>query len=282
MGCRLDNLQSWQNRCNAEFVDKRCSFVTFTYDRYHLKYNDNALYPTLSQDEIHKWNDNLRHYFKNTPFSHYHYYIVGEYGGIFNRPHYHSLFFGLDFKQFEHFFNEKWKNGLVKTLPILAGGVRYVVDYLSKTQLGEQAVKAYDNNFIERPFHFNSKGLGFDWFATHADEIADTSCIKCGSRLVPVPSYYVNMFRRLDFDNLSAIYKQKIINFRKKEELAKSNGFLDYQQYLDYTCKAKYLSLKNKYIEAGTPPILDKALEKSSSLLSSKALYDMALSALEV
>lgn len=284
-GCRLDNLQLWQNRCNAEYVKGRNAFITFTYDKYHLQYNDNAIQPTLVPEQIHKFNDNIRHLVKNMPlmpsgsYKDFHYFCSAEYGGIFQRPHAHFLYFGLDFKDFEKFFKKHWKNGLITSLPILSGGVRYVVDYLNKSPQGENAKKEFDDNNICRPFMFNSQGIGFDWFFAHREEVADTGCIVCGARQVPVPSYYVRLFRQLDESNLSGIVlHNKKVAFQQIEK-ACSNGFSSYQEYLDYTVKAKALEERKRFLKDGCPVPL--VLQHSEIVtMSNNQIYSLAESAL--
>lgn len=61
LGCRVDKTVLWSHRCNSEYVNGRSAFVTFTYDDYHLEYNDSALLPTLRQVQFHKYIDNIRH-----------------------------------------------------------------------------------------------------------------------------------------------------------------------------------------------------------------------------
>lgn len=243
--CRIDKLLLWQSRCNSEYVKYRSAFVTFTFDENHLIYNKNTLHPTLSKELVHKYFDNIRHQVKKLPIlpksctKNYHYFAASEYGDKFKRPHTHCLFFGLDFKDCENIFNISWKNGFTKTLPILNGGIRYVIDYLTKQITGDKAVELYDNNNIERPFKQNSQGIGLDTFLAHREEIADTSCIMFGSRKVPVPTYYVNLMRSFSIDNVSSVYKNRVSAFRDLNKRILSEGFSDYDSWLRYTAKAK-------------------------------------------
>lgn len=92
------------------------------------------------------------------------YLAVGEYGGdgqIFDRPHIHLLFFGLDFAVCKKIIAKSWQGkGIVKVLPILNGGIQYVLKYLDKQLFGDLAVKKYDQNGLQRPFQVHSLGLG--------------------------------------------------------------------------------------------------------------------------
>lgn len=249
LGCRIDSLLLWSNRCNSELVKSRSAFVTFTYDDNHLPYFDSSsLFPSLRRNDLHRYLDSLRHYVKDMKVLPYgckrdfHYFACGEYGDTFQRPHYHILFFGLDFADCKKIFNKSWKNGSIKILPILQGGVRYVVDYMSKNLNGDMAVKEYDERKRERPFVVSSRGLGFDYFYAHRDEISRTGKIRIGSRTVNVPSYYKNLFSSFgdDFDVKEELQLETV-----KKMIADSHklGFVSYDDYLKYECRA--LELRN-------------------------------------
>lgn len=269
LGCRVDRLQMWQARCNSEYIKHRSAFLTFTYDNNHLEYNDNAVFPTLRRDHLHRYIDNLRHKVKSLPAlpagstKDFSYFACGEYGDTFRRPHYHVLFFGLDFKDFEKFFISTWKNGNIKCLPILQGGIRYVVDYMTKQLTGSAAVKEYDNTFRERPFTSYSKGLGSDFFFAHKTEISETGAVKIGSRKVPVPVYYINLCSNFDFDSISNRDKKVLDNYRQTMIKARSQGFSTYDEYMNYCRRANELSLANRYRSKGVPvsPSYPKLLE---------------------
>lgn len=67
LSCRLDSQLLWTARCHSEEVKGRNAFVTFTYDDLHIKYNDNALLPTLCREDLHKYIDNIRHKINKMP-----------------------------------------------------------------------------------------------------------------------------------------------------------------------------------------------------------------------
>lgn len=167
----------------------------------------------------------------------------------------HILFFGLDFKDFEKLFNESWKNGLVKSLPVLNGGIRYVVDYMSKSLNGQMAKELYDDTLRERPFFSCSRGLGFDFFYSHRKEISSTGCVKLGSRIVPVPTYYKNLFTAYSEDTFYSREKKKIDNFNNMKKEGLKLGFKDYDSYIRYLRKANELNLRARFLNKGVPAI---------------------------
>lgn len=258
MGCRKDKLLLWQARCNSEYIKYRSAFISFTYDDNHLPFNGKySPFPTLKKDDFHRYIDNISHKIKKIPVfegctQDFKFFGCGEYGGLFARPHYHALFFGLDFHDYKKFFYKTWKNGYIKSLPILAGGVRYVCDYVSKQKTGDLAILEYDNNNIERPFMSVSQGIGSDFFLAHRDEIANTGCIKIGSRIVPVPSYYVNLlssYSLLELENRNLKMLQSFKDSLKKMRIA---GFTDYDKYMNYCRKANEMNLYQESIKNGS------------------------------
>lgn len=257
LACRVDSLILWQARCNTEYVKHRSAFVTFTYDDLHLPYNENSLLPTLKKEQLHKYLDNISHKVKKMPFlpqgctKNFSFFASGEYGDKFQRAHYHVLFFGLDFADMKSLFTSTWKNGAIKSLPITSGGIRYVVDYMTKHLTGEMAEKEYDELNRERPFKKCSRGLGSEFFFAHREEINDTGFIKVGSRLVQIPTYYKNLLTFIDDDGLAINEKVRLDSYKRIMAEGRSLGFDDYDQYIRYKRKSKELTLYRKFQDKG-------------------------------
>lgn len=258
LGCRLDKLAMWTARCNYEQIKGRNSFVTFTYDNFRLPYRDGAVFPTLEPLHLHKYIDNVRHKISSMPVLPYGsrkdfaYFCSGEYGDTFNRPHYHVLFFGLDFQHFKKFFESTWKNGMIQCLPIRPGGVRYVVDYFTKNMVsGELAEKMYDNKGLERPFKSCSRGLGRELFWLHRDEIRNSGELKIGSRIIPVPLYYKNLFSRFSDDEVALRFccNRKHYDDIKKESVRL--GYPDVDSYVAYIARSNELAYSKSLHDKG-------------------------------
>lgn len=257
LGCREDNLALWQARCNSEYVKYRSAFVTFTYDDLHLPYNENALLPTVRNEELHKYLDNIRHKVKKLSFmpekttKDFSFFACSDYGGMFARPHYHVLFFGLDFAEHKKLFVDSWKNGSIKSLPVLQGGVRYVCNYISEKATGEMAEIEYDQTNRERPKMFISRGLGSELFYAHAQEIIETGTIKLGSRTIPCPIYYKKLVDSFSSDSVTRKEEIKISNYKKVMRTARELGFDTYEKYIRYERKASELALATRYRAKG-------------------------------
>lgn len=258
LGCRIDSMLLWQARCTAEYVRYRSAFVTFTYDENHLYYKGNGLFPSLYREDIHKYIDSLRHRVKKIPVLPYgcikdfKYLAVGEYGDTFHRPHYHVLFFGLDFKDMQNIFCSSWSKGYVKVLPLMSGGVRYVLDYMFKSLKGDYANK-YDVQNIERPFFSVSPKFGYDFFFANKDSIIEHGFIKMGSRRVPVPTYYRNMFMSFNDSDVNILEYNMYKDFLKRSSEVKKQGFSDYVDYMNSQRKLNERLLASKFRSKGIP-----------------------------
>lgn len=263
LGCRLDKLALWSARCNYELYKNRSAFLTFTYDDYHLKYLDDiALYPTLVRDDLHRFLDNLRHKIKAMPVlpkgskRDFSYFAVGEYGGHFERPHYHVLFFGLDFADFKKIFYSTWKNGYIKSLPILTGGLRYVIDYFTKENVtGKLAESLYDDTCRQRPFNLVSRGLGSELFYAHRDEIRQGKDLHIGSRVVPVPPYYRNLYGNYSDSEVCSRLKINREHFQEIERESKRLHFSDTDSYLAYIRRSNELALESRFRRDNVPVV---------------------------
>uniref|UniRef100_A0AAU8AUY1 Replication initiator protein n=1 Tax=Dulem virus 233 TaxID=3145710 RepID=A0AAU8AUY1_9VIRU len=231
--CRIDIQKKIIDRLFCSYHSHDCSaFVTFTYDDEHLTIPDGCLNATLSKDDVHKYIDKVQHRI-DLPFE---YYICGEYGDSFGRPHYHALFFGLDYIIHKKFFEDSWKLGSVKVLPCNPNSFRYVTKYITKNTIAD------DNNYfdygIEKPFHKYSRGLGISVFKEHFEEISKKGYFIFHSRQIFVNRYYFNKLCHFTSDLLLMKEQQLIELDRQYSKDAKRFGY-DKDTY-------RLVSLENK------------------------------------
>lgn len=256
VGCRVDRAILWRNRAKSELVLKgRSAFVTFTYDVEHLHFSQVTPDMTLCRDDVHRFLDNLRHQVDKVPGSRrdFSYFLCGEYGGRFQRPHYHALFFGLDFYNCARLFDNLWPYGSVKSLPVQAGSIDYVTDYVSKRYDGRMAVDMYDSRGIERPFCSVSRGFGSSWIYSHRDEINRTGAIVIGSRYVQVPTYYRNVCKTYKLDDVMSREIAQLERYQDKCRRVKALGFDDVRHYDSVSRRAKHDILTHALIRDGEP-----------------------------
>lgn len=231
LNCRVDK-QNWLTDA-MEYEQKKydyiCSFVTFTYDDIYIQdlanitpddfyYYDNniCMYNqakerecvySLRKDDAVKFLKRLRskinylydtHNIKNIDLCRKDFKVAycGEYGDIFGRPHYHFIFFGLDWQFCKELFESCWKKGLIDCKPVQSGCFQYITKYITKQCHGEQAKQLYDDKFIERPFFSHSLGLGKGLILDQYDFILKHNLcyLTSNDSLRPIPIYYRNHF----------------------------------------------------------------------------------------
>lgn len=223
LNCRVDKRNQWSDRAKWEYKKRLTgSFVTVTYNDIWLALKSkrspktgNIVAP-LDYSDVRKFIQRIRAHLKyhkemtgvlaQKDFS---YIYVGEYGtngSAFDRPHFHILFFGLDFAMCKKLFADKWQFGFIDVLPILDGGINYVLKYMDKQLYGEQAVEHYDKNLLSRPKQVSSMSFGSSLYSENKKYIETHNySYKSGKVDRPLPPYYK---RKLFGNNVSIFNEQ--------------------------------------------------------------------------
>lgn len=124
MPCRINRRRLWTHRILLESYKHGDScFVTLTYDREHLP-EGGSLEPVDSQ----KWLKRLRQAFKGKKIR---YYLVGEYGDLRGRPHYHVALFGIG-AAFRDVIEKTWGLGGVFVGELNRATANYIGGYVTK------------------------------------------------------------------------------------------------------------------------------------------------------
>lgn len=261
-GCRIDAVSLWTQRANYEFcAHEKNAFVTFTYDDYHLpsnKFDSRPLFsPSLDRKGFLNFLRRVREDINSLPVfpascdRAYKTFTAGEYGDSFGRPHYHVLFFGLDYVRFKAYFRERWKNGQVECDPVYPGGIRYCMKYLEQKDVPSSLEQQYDFNGLERPFIQASLGFGSDFFFVHRDEIRKTGKVKIGGRYVPIPAYYRNLY--FGQENIDSVIKEREFKIKKLELEMKEYGYDNLDHYLSVMRTYREYSALSRDIKLGKP-----------------------------
>lgn len=98
-------------------------FLTLTYDDEHLP--DNG---SLVRSHYVDFLKRLRYYLHPRRFR---YFLVGEYGDVSQRPHYHAILFGVS-SQDEDAIRSSWKMGHIMLGEVNIKTLRYVAGYVTK------------------------------------------------------------------------------------------------------------------------------------------------------
>lgn len=139
--CRRRKQNEWAFRILEEAkYHSKVAFVTLTYDDDHLVFTDSDI-PTLHPQHCTTFLKNLRYdlAYKDSngiPQS-FRYFLCGEYGDQFDRPHYHLIFFysgERDHEFLEALFTSRWEHGFIKYEPgISPGRAKYCAKYSMKS-----------------------------------------------------------------------------------------------------------------------------------------------------
>lgn len=102
--CRINKQREWTCRLMLEsYFHKESCFATLTYSDDHVPRSvDHNL--DLQPSDMTKFIKRLRH--NMTKLKHF---SVGEYGDLTQRPHYHSMLFGVDLMSIEQKINLAWR-----------------------------------------------------------------------------------------------------------------------------------------------------------------------------
>lgn len=148
IGCRIRKREEWAVRIFAESkMHEKNVFCTFTYNDDHVP-DDYSLHYRHMQ---------LLHYRMRQKYGAFRFFTVGEYGDEKFRPHYHSIYFGLDFddkrksnslySRFDLYesesLNECWGKGKVAIGEVTYESSRYCAVYTTKRIGGDLAESHY-------------------------------------------------------------------------------------------------------------------------------------------
>ena len=215
IGCRIDTSRDWSIRCIHEAeLHLHSTFVTLTYDDEHLP-KDSGLH----HKDFQLFMKRLRKkYTQNIRF-----YMCGEYGEEFGRPHFHALLFNLNFEDKYQWKLRKgnwtyrspslekiWEKGLSEIGDVNYTSAAYVARYVMKKITGAPAgnhYMKYDEETgeifkVEPEYNRMSlkPGIGAEWFEKYkfTDVYPDDKITLPGGKTRPVPKYYDRLLKESD------------------------------------------------------------------------------------
>lgn len=150
-----------------------CYFITLTYEDNKLPFDPETGCVTLLKSDAQKFIETFKRrlsYYKDCKIR---YYLCGEYGDQFSRPHYHAMIWlpGLDItaEDLRPFVEDSWTNGLVLGVhPFSTQLAEYVAKYSTK-QFG------VDYDGMQPPFGLMSlkPAIGKSWIDNNRDFYLD-------------------------------------------------------------------------------------------------------------
>lgn len=222
IGCRLERSRQWAMRCmhEAQLHEHNC-FITLTYDDTHLPSDK-----SLDYRDFQLFVKRLRKKFGNAKIR---YYMAGEYGENFGRPHFHACIFGHDFHD-----KKLWKRtpsgSLIYRSPDLEAlwpfgyssigdvnfeSAAYVARYIMKKITGKGASEHYTEldeetgEIIKRKPEFNKMslkpGIGYEWYKKYRSDVYPHDYVVIRGQKVKPPKFYDKKYKNdypYEFDEL--------------------------------------------------------------------------------
>lgn len=214
VGCRLERSRQWAVRCLHESkMHKQNCFITLTYDDAHLPVDC-----SLDYSHFQLFMKRLRKHFSGRRIR---FYMCGEYGENYGRPHFHAVLFGVDFSDRRvhsrtgsgHFIYRSavleslWPKGFSSVADFSFESAAYVARYVMKKLTGDAAESHYrivsreTGEIFDRVPEFNrmslKPGIGALWWNQYAQsDVVHRDRVVVNGVEASVPRYYDKLLRR--------------------------------------------------------------------------------------
>ena len=236
IGCRLARSRQWAVRCvhEASLHDAN-AFVTLTYSPEYLP-SDGC----LSVDVLQRFFKRLRKALSGVKLR---YFACGEYGEMYNRPHYHFILFGYDFRDdrvllrntpygalyISPLLSRVWPYGFSSIGSVTFHSAAYVARYVTKKRLGKDASSFYLEKGLTPEFVTMSRrpGIAHDWIVKHYPDVYNYDKIVLADGMITRPPKYYDSFFELTFPEDYAIIKE---TREKNVSLVSAKRLLDMEQ----------------------------------------------------
>lgn len=233
--CRINRRRVWTHRIllEAKAHLKSC-FVTLTYSDDFLPVNPLGD-PIVIKRHLQNYIKRLRRKFPNGSIR---YYGVGEYGDLFDRPHYHVVLYGLGESDIEA-LTEAWHHrgesiGKIDTLPLLPETAQYIAGYTIKKLTKENDHRLYGRT---PEFCLSSKqngGIGIEEVRRIARKLSANpyfdyadllKSFDLGAKSYPLGNYLEEIFREeyqleqfqyTGYKDLDERRKGRLLEFQKR------------------------------------------------------------------
>lgn len=244
IGCRLERSRQWAIRCmhEASLYNDNC-FLTLTYNDDNLPANG-----SLVKRDLTLFFKRLRkRYGKGIR-----YYACGEYGELYNRPHFHVCLFNKDFKDKyfwirNHGYNlyrspileELWPYGYITIGAVTFESAAYVARYIMKKQLGKGASDYYASLGLVPEYTVMSRrpGIATGWFEKYAKEVYPRDEVVIRKVLCKPPRFYDQKFDLTNHEDMVKIKAR-----RKKLALTHADDNDPDRRYVKEKCKLAKIS----------------------------------------
>lgn len=218
VGCRLERSRQWAMRCmhEAQLHDEN-SFVTLTYDEASCP-------SSLCYGDFQKFMKRLR---KVRPGARF--YMCGEYGEKFRRPHFHALLFGVGFPDRSLWstggsgssvyrsptLERLWTHGFSSIGDVTFESAAYVSRYVMKKVTGNRAAAHYSSldldtgELLSLTPEFNrmslKPGIGAEWFRKYKSDVYNFDYVIVNGVQCRPPRYYDKLLEVDDWQTFESL-----------------------------------------------------------------------------
>lgn len=219
IGCRLERSRQWAMRCmhEAQLHQNNC-FITLTYDNENLPKTG-----SLDKSDFQKF---LKRFRKSIAPAKLRYYMAGEYGSTFGRPHFHACIFGYDFHDKKLFkrtssgsliytsenLKTLWPHGYSSIGDVTFESAAYVARYIMQKYNGQME----ENKHITQDEHYTycdletgelikllpeynnmslKPGIGAEWYKKYRSDVYPHDYVVVNGKKVKPPKYYDKQYK---------------------------------------------------------------------------------------
>lgn len=234
IGCRLERSRQWAVRCmhEAQMHEQNC-FITLTYSNEHIADNQ-----SLNYRDFQLFLKRLRKHFGGKKIR---FYMCGEYGETFTRPHFHACLFGIDMPDREpinklasgsKIFESKiltkiWGKGHTTVGAVTFESAAYVARYVMKKVTGDLAQPHYTfvdrwGEIHERTPEFNrmslKPGIGANWLERFSKDVYPSDEVIANGHASKPPRYYDKIFEKNHPEIIEDIKYQRYLDSLDRKE----------------------------------------------------------------
>lgn len=237
LGCRVAYSREWASRLLTElpYWDS-ASFVTLTYDEDTL-----PIYATLFKEDLVLFFKKLRKKLSADKRK-CKYYASGEYGDKKNRPHYHSVIFGVSPSE-KDLIELCWNMGRVEMGTVTYDSCRYVAQYVDKKYWGLKSFEEYFKTSRLPPFQICSQGFGLQFLNDNIEQLKNDLEYVVGGQKQSLPRYYIKKLKKKDSETENFVkellFKKRIKNEKEVSDNIVKKGFKTIKHYHDQIKKAR-------------------------------------------
>lgn len=134
--CQESRKREWCFRLENELKDSSSAyFLTLTYNPDNVPLDYDCQQMVLNKKHVQDFIKRIRFYYPKSDGFNIRYFIVGEYGDKFHRPHYHAIIFNLPLPLHDatRFVERVWSFGFVQVGHCTVGGINYACKYMLKS-----------------------------------------------------------------------------------------------------------------------------------------------------